>query len=221
MSNKFHSNQDNMQYLISDGLQDYPESLNIMEKTVAGIISGTSDELVWLTEHPPLYTAGSSAAKHDLLEADKFPVYQTGRGGQYTYHGPGQRVVYVMLDLKKRQATDIKAYIFDLEQWIINTLNFFGVDGQRRQGRVGIWVENEGTEEKIAAIGIRVRKWVTYHGIAININPDLSHFEGIVPCGISQYGVTSLEKLGINVPKEKVDEVLKREFENIFMPIRK
>ncbi len=208
-----------MQYLLSDNLQEYPESLKIMEKRVADIISGDEDELLWFVEHPPLYTAGSSANRDDLLDGNKFPVFETGRGGQYTYHGPGQRVVYTMLNLKKRNAMDIKAYIFNLEQWIINTLKTFGIDGQRRRGRVGIWVVKDGREEKIAAIGIRVRKWITYHGIAININPDLSHFKGIVPCGHTEYGVTSLEKLGIQVLKEDFDKVLKEEFENIFIEL--
>jgi lipoyl(octanoyl) transferase len=205
-----------MQFQINNNLQDYPEAIEIMEKRVADIIAGKEEELVWFTQHPPLYTSGSSANSEDLLDKNKFPVYQTGRGGQYTYHGPGQRVVYVMLNLKKRDAMDIKAYIYNLEQWIINTLKVLGVESQRRQGRVGIWVVTGEREEKIAAIGIRVRKWVTYHGIALNINPDLSHFEGIVPCGISQYGVTSLEKLGINVSVQEVDEILKQEFNKIF-----
>jgi len=206
-----------MQILHGDSLQDYHESSQTMEQRVAQIIEGKEDELLWFVEHPPLYTAGSSAKEEDLIDKDKFPVYETGRGGQYTYHGPGQRVVYAMLNLKQRDAMDIKAYVYNLEQWVINTLTTLGIDGQRRQGRVGIWVvSDQGKEEKIAAIGIRVRKWVTYHGIALNINPDLSHFEGIVPCGISQYGVTSLKKLGITIPMNEIDDILKQEFEKIF-----
>lgn len=206
-----------MQILHSDGLQDYHESSKAMEERVADIISGQKGELIWFLQHPPLYTAGSSANEEDLIDKDKFPVYETGRGGQYTYHGPGQRVVYVMLNLKQRDAMDIKAYVYNLEQWVINTLKRLGVAGERRQGRVGIWVVSEnGAEEKIAAIGIRVRKWVTYHGIALNVDPELSHFEGIIPCGISQYGVTSLKKLGINIPINEIDIILKEEFEKIF-----
>ena len=190
-----------------------------MEDRVAQINLKTAQELLWFVQHPPLYTAGTSADSADLLDSNKFPVYQTGRGGQYTYHGPGQQVVYVMLDLKQRNAMDIKLYVRNLEQWLINSLAVFGVEGQRRDGRVGIWVVLEDkTEAKIAAIGIRVRKWVTYHGIALNISPNLSHFDGIVPCGISQYGVTSLEKLGIKIAKEEAQEVLQEEFNKIFCP---
>lgn len=206
-----------MQYLKNDGLTDYELAVQFMENQVAEINLKTAQELVWFVEHPPLYTAGTSANASDLLDSGGFPVFQTGRGGQYTYHGPGQQVVYVMLDLKQRNAMDVKLYVRNLEQWLINSLAVFGVEGQRRSGRVGIWVVlNDKSEAKIAAIGIRVRKWVTYHGVALNICPDLSHFDGIIPCGISQYGVTSLEKLGIRITKEEVQQVLEKEFGNIF-----
>ncbi len=208
-----------MQYLKNDGFTDYEFAIKSMEDRVAQITLKTAQELLWFVEHPPLYTAGTSANSSDLLDVSRFPVYQTGRGGQYTYHGPGQQVIYVMLDLKERNAMDVKLYVRNLEQWLINALAVFGIKGQRRDGRVGIWVVlADKSEAKIAAIGIRVRKWVTYHGVALNICPDLSHFSGIVPCGISQYGVTSLEKLGIRVTKEEVQEVLKEEFNKIFCP---
>jgi len=184
---------------ISTGAQDYLQSVQYMEDRIAGIKDGRTDEQVWLLGHPSLYTAGTSAKATDLIDA-KFPVFETGRGGQYTYHGPGQRIGYVMLDLKKRQqAPDIKQYIHDLEQWIINTL-------QARSG----------AENKIAAIGVRVRHWVTYHGISINLNPDLSHFNGIVPCGINDAGVTSFEQLGVDVTQSQLDKVLQKEFLKIF-----
>ncbi|VAV94388.1 Octanoate-[acyl-carrier-protein]-protein-N-octanoyltransferase, partial [hydrothermal vent metagenome] len=170
----------------------------------------TAPELVWLLEHPPLYTAGTSADSRDLISPDRFPVYETGRGGQYTYHGPGQRVAYVMLDLSKR-ARDVRKYVHNLEQWVIDTLAAFDVIAERRAGRVGVWVtRSDGREEKIAAIGVRVRKWVTYHGICINVAPDLDHYSGIVPCGISEHGVTSLSDLGRNVTMEEVDAALKQ-----------
>lgn len=187
-----------------------------MEERVASIISGSEGDLVWLLEHPPLYTSGTSAKAEDLLDTQKFPVYEAGRGGQYTYHGPGQRIGYVMLDLKKREKQDVRAFIYNLEEWLINTIAQFGITGQRREGRVGIWVECDGTEKKIAAIGVRLRKWVTYHGVALNINPELSHFSGIVPCGISQYGVTSLCALGVDVSKEEIDKIMQQEFNRIF-----
>ena len=187
-----------------------------MEERVAQLISGEKDELVWLVEHPPLYTAGTSAKMADLLEPDKFPVYHIGRGGEFTYHGPGQRVVYVMLDLRKRKAEDIRAYVQNLEQWIINTLARFAIISGRRNGRIGIWVETPTGEAKIAAIGIRVRKWVTYHGIAINLAPDLANFKGIIPCGISEYGVTSFANLSKKTTMEELDIVLKEEFLKLF-----
>lgn len=205
--------QHNIEWTISPNPIDYEDALHVMEETVADIRADKSPEQVWLLEHPPLYTAGTSAKESDLLKS-QFPVYQTGRGGQYTYHGPGQRVAYVMLDLKKRQKTpDIKQYICDLERWIINTLQEFDIKGERREGRVGIWVvKPDGSEAKIAAIGVRIRHWVTYHGISINLNPDLTHFSGIVPCGISDAGVTSFDDLGIQATMNELDEALKRNF---------
>ncbi len=195
----------------------YEDALAVMEDTVADIRAGTSPEQVWLLEHPPLYTAGTSAKSEDLVLQNgepKFPVFETGRGGQYTYHGPGQRVGYVMLDLKKRQQTpDIKQYVRNLEQWIIDTLQEFDIKGERREGRVGIWVVNpDGSEAKIAAIGVRIRHWVTYHGISINLNPDLSHFDGIVPCGIAEHGVTSFEDLGVKATMDELDLALQKNF---------
>jgi lipoyl(octanoyl) transferase len=201
---------------ISAGLTPYQQAVAAMEQRVADIREGRAGELIWLVEHPPLYTAGTSANQQDLLDATRFPVHTTGRGGQYTYHGPGQRVVYVMLDLKKRDP-DIRKFVCNLENWIIATLAAFNVKGERREGRVGVWVNREGgREDKIAALGVRVRKWVTYHGIAINVDPDLSHYTGIVPCGISQYGVTSLVDLGLPVTMADVDTVLRQTFEKVF-----
>lgn len=198
-----------MEWKISEEPVDYPEAVEFMEKRVAAIRDGTADELVWLLEHPSIYTAGTSAKAEDLLNP-KFPVFETGRGGQYTYHGPGQLIAYVMLDLKKRsQEPDLKKYICNLEQWIINTLEALDIRGERREGRVGIWVDTDGREEKIAAIGVRVRHWVTYHGISINIDPNLSHFEGIVPCGIQGHGVTSLKALGQDCLLENLHKILK------------
>ncbi|MCB2081141.1 MAG: lipoyl(octanoyl) transferase LipB [Hyphomicrobiales bacterium] len=199
----------------------YPEALAQMEQRVADIRAGNAPELVWLLEHPPLYTAGTSARPEDLLDQDRFPVYSTGRGGQYTYHGPGQRVVYLMLDLRARSPEgkpDLRRYVWLLEEWIIQTLAKLGVTGERREGRIGIWVCREnGEENKIAALGVRVRQGVAYHGIAINVNPDLSHFSGIVPCGIQQHGVTSLYKeCGIR-EMQRVDSALKQTFQTLFL----
>ena len=193
----------------------YPEAVAAMEARAAAIRDGGARELVWLLEHPPLYTAGTSAREADLLEPDRFPVYRTGRGGQYTYHGPGQRVAYVMLDLKRR-GPDVRCYVHNLEDWVIRTLARFNVTGERRDGRVGIWVAKSGGESKIAAIGVRVRRWVTYHGIAINVDPDLSHFDGIVPCGIAEHGVTSLTDLGLPVTLADLDVALKETFAEVF-----
>lgn len=205
-----------MLFLTQPELIDYETAVSNMEKRVEGIRAGIAEEAVWLLEHPPLYTAGTSAKAEDLVHP-RFPVYQTGRGGQYTYHGPGQRVAYVMLDLKKRQAEpDIKKYVWQLEEWIIQTLAELGVHGERREGRVGIWVVEGKMESKIAAIGVRVRHWVTYHGISININPDLSHFNGIIPCGIKDFGVTSLEKLRLNHSMSEVDSCLEQHFRGVF-----
>ena len=205
-----------MDWLSSSELTLYPEAVSFMESRVEAIHAGQVDELVWLLEHPPLYTAGTSAKADDLLNP-RFPAYQTGRGGQYTYHGPGQRVAYVMLNLKKRQQSpDIKKYVWQLEEWIIHSLAALGVAGERREGRVGIWVVAPGRESKIAAIGVRVRHGVTYHGISINVNPDLSHYAGIVPCGIREHGVTSLENLGVKAGMAELDEALKATWPDIF-----
>jgi lipoyl(octanoyl) transferase len=199
---------------ISDSLVSYPEALAEMEARAAAIAEATAGELVWLLEHPPIYTAGTSAQDGDLLDA-RFPVYHTGRGGQFTYHGPGQRVGYAMLDLKRRKP-DVRAYVHDLEQWLIETLKELGVKGERREGRVGIWVGRGLREDKIAALGVRIKRWVTFHGVALNVNPDLSHFSGIVPCGVRAHGVTSLADLGIVATMDDVDAALKKSFEKIF-----
>ncbi|MXN64109.1 lipoyl(octanoyl) transferase LipB [Stappia sp. GBMRC 2046] len=208
-----------VEWVISDGLVDYEAALAEMEERVAKIAAGEAAERVWLLEHPPLYTAGTSAEEADLLAPDRFPVYRAGRGGQYTYHGPGQRVVYVMLDLKRRQA-DIRAFIAALEDWLIGTLWNFHIRGERREDRVGVWVrrpdKGREAEDKIAAIGIRVRRWVSFHGISLNVEPELEHFEGIVPCGVTQHGVTSLVDLGIPVTMEETDSILRQEFERRF-----
>jgi lipoyl(octanoyl) transferase len=185
-----------------------------MEDRAAAIRAGEAHEQVWLLEHPPIYTAGTSAREADLLKA-RFPVHRTGRGGQFTYHGPGQRVGYVMLDLHRR-GQDVRAYVSDLEQWLIETLAQFGVQGERREGRVGIWVARGAHEDKIAALGVRVRRWVTFHGVALNVAPDLSHYDGIVPCGISGHGVTSLADLGVPVSMADVDLAMRESFVKIF-----
>lgn len=190
------------------GFVPYPDALGIMQARVAAIQAHQEKELVWLLEHPPLYTAGTSAKESDLIDATTFPVYQTGRGGQFTYHGPGQRVVYVMIDLAKR-GKDLRTYVYALEQWVIETLALLNIKGERRQGRVGIWVVTPFGEEKVAAIGVRVSKWISYHGIAINVAPDLNHFSGIVPCGLPEFGVTSLQKLGTNISLSQLDQLLK------------
>lgn len=238
-----------MEFKASKGLVGYEEAVAFMDTRVAGIHDGSAGECVWFLEHPALYTAGTSAKADDLLDASKsfgFPVYKSGRGGEHTYHGPGQRVAYVMLDLKKHPSLrhsgvgrnlediqhkdpglrrddvkgvvpDIKKYVWQLEEWIIRTLAEFGVQGERRCGRVGIWhVSSDGSENKIAAVGVRVRHWITLHGIAINVAPDLSHFGGIVPCGISEHGVTSLQALGVDVSLEEVDAVLQAKFGEVF-----
>lgn len=205
-----------MIFLSQTELIDYETAVSEMEARVSGIRTGMADEAVWLLEHPPLYTAGTSANPKDLINP-RFPVFETGRGGQYTYHGPGQRVAYVMLNLKKRQTEpDIKKYVWQLEEWIILTLAEFGIKGERREGRVGIWVVQGLTENKIAAIGVRVRHWVTYHGISINLNPDLSHFSGIVPCGIREYGVTRIVDMNPAVTMEDLDKALQTSFDKVF-----
>jgi lipoyl(octanoyl) transferase len=202
------------------GQTAYPEALAAMETRVAAIAAGTEPDLLWLLEHPPLYTAGTSAQASDLLAPERFPVFKAGRGGQYTYHGPGQRVAYVMMDLKRRAAPpglDIRCFVHDLEEWLIRTLARFGIMGERRAGRIGIWVTDKlGREAKIAALGIRVRRWISFHGVALNVNPDLSHFTGIVPCGVSQHGVTSLHALGVTATMDEVDAALEAEFAAVF-----
>jgi lipoyl(octanoyl) transferase len=211
-----------VEWRILDGLAPYAQTLAAMEARAEAIRAGTAGECVWLLEHPPLYTAGTSARPQDLVER-RFPVHDVGRGGQYTYHGPGQRVGYVMLDLKRR-SEDVRAFVCALEDWIIQTLAGFNLRGERREDRVGVWVKRpdkgEGCEDKIAALGIRVRRWVTFHGVSLNVEPDLSHFAGIVPCGIAQpaYGVTSLVDLGLPVVMSEADAILRREFETIFGP---
>lgn len=204
-------------WLIEDRLVPYPEAVAFMENRVAEIRVGSAPETIWLVEHPPLYTAGTSAKAGDLLLPDRFPVYETGRGGQFTYHGPGQRVAYVMLDLQARGG-DLRRFVHDLEEWLIRTLARFNVTGERRDGRVGIWVKDGKREDKIAALGVRVRRGVSYHGISLNLEPDLSHFDGIVPCGISEqnFGVTSLAKLGIMITMPELDMALKGAFAEVF-----
>jgi lipoyl(octanoyl) transferase len=210
------------EWRVSDSLVPYEAAVAFMQARAAGIAAGRKRELVWLLEHPPLYTSGTSALPEQLIEA-RFPVFESGRGGQMTYHGPGQRVAYVMLDLKRR-SPDVRRYVASLEEWIIRTLATFNVRGERREDRIGVWVrrpvKGEGYEDKIAAIGIRVSHWVTLHGMAFNVDPDLSHFSGIVPCGVSEarYGVTSLADLRIPVSMPEVDMVLRREFEALFGP---
>lgn len=195
-------------FLVSKDLVPYEDALLEMDSRVKAIHEGTANEAIWLLEHPPIYTAGTSANEIDLRNP-QFPVYATGRGGQYTYHGPGQRIAYVMLDLKKRQKhPDVKRFVCNLEAWIIKALADFGVKGERREGRIGIWVNSDTGESKIAAIGVRVRHWITLHGVSINVNPDLSHFEGIIPCGISEHGVTSLKALGKQASMKNLDEKL-------------
>lgn len=203
---------------IRPGLLPYPEAVDFMERRVAAIADGQAPELVWLVEHPPIYTAGTSAKDADLLDA-RFPVYKTGRGGQFTYHGPGQRVGYVMLNLHPRGG-DVRQFVHDLEEWLIRTLARFNVKGERRDGRVGIWVARGSREDKIAALGVRVRRWVTFHGVALNVEPDLTHFTGIVPCGIRGHGVTSLADLGIPATMADVDVALRAAFEEVFGPTR-
>lgn len=209
-----------VEWLISDGIVPYAEALATMDARSAAIAAGSAPELVWLIEHPPLYTAGTSANRADVIDA-RFPVFEAGRGGQMTYHGPGQRVAYAMLDLKRREP-DVRRFVATLEEWLIRTLAAFNVRGERREDRVGVWVrrpdKGEGYEDKIAAIGIRVRHWVTLHGVALNVEPDLSHFTGIVPCGVheNRYGVTSLADLGIHVSMAEVDMALKASFEELF-----
>ena len=204
--------------VVSGEPQAYPEALKVMEAQVAAIAAGQEPERVWLLQHPALYSAGTSAKPADLVSPNRFPVFETGRGGQYTYHGPGQRVAYVMLNLAKRGG-DVRAFVAALENWLIATLAEFGVNGERREDRVGIWVRHDGSESKIAAIGIRVRRGITFHGVSLNVNPDLSHFDGIIPCGVTEHGVTSLAALGVAATMAEVDAALCRNFELIFGPM--
>ncbi len=213
-----------VEWRVSNGLTPYPDALAHMESHVNAMLAGKADEQVWLVEHPPMYTAGTSAKRADLIAPNTFDVFESRRGGEYTYHGPGQRVAYVMLDLNKR-GRDVRAYVAKLEAWVIATLAQFNVQAGRREGRVGVWVDRperpalpDGriAEDKIAAIGVRIRRWVTFHGISINIEPDLSHYNGIVPCGIADYGVTSLVDLGLPTTMDDLDLALKRSFAEIF-----
>jgi lipoyl(octanoyl) transferase len=215
MDSETGAGSDRIEWRVSAAAIPYPEAIEQMEQRVAAIRAGTAPELIWLLQHPPLYTAGTSARDEELLEPGRFPVYRAGRGGRYTYHGPGQRVVYVMLDLARR-SEDVRCYVHYLEEWGIRTLARFGVAGERREGRVGIWVRSGNHEAKIAAIGVRVRRWVSYHGMAINIDPDLDHFRGIVPCGIAEHGVTSLAALGISATMAEVDAALRETFDAVF-----
>jgi lipoyl(octanoyl) transferase len=212
---------DEIEWQVSGAPVAYEPAVAAMEARVAAIRAGAARELIWLLEHPPLYTAGTSARASDLVEPGLFPVHRSGRGGQYTYHGPGQRVGYVMLDLRQRGA-DLRAYVHALEEWLIRTLARFGIAGERREGRVGIWVdEGGGRESKIAAIGVRVRHWVSFHGVALNVDPDLSHYRGIIPCGISEHGVTSLARLGVKADMSAVDAALRATFNEVFdRPLR-
>ena len=216
-----------VEWLVEPGLTAYGQALAFMEERVAAIREGRAGELVWLVEHPPLYTAGTSAKIEDLVDPDRFPVFDAGRGGEYTYHGPGQRVAYVMLDLKRRRE-DVRAFVAALEEWIIASLAGFNVRGERREDRVGVWVvrpdrlrqsDGASAEDKIAAIGIRLRRWVSFHGIAVNVEPDLSHFSGIVPCGVNDHGVTSLVDLGLPVTMPDFDMALKAAFRKVFGPV--
>ena len=209
-------------WAVSTGPVPYPAAVAAMEARAAAIADGSASELIWLLEHPPLYTAGVSAKAGDLIQPDRFPVFESGRGGQFTYHGPGQRVAYVMLDLTKR-GRDVRAFVAALEAWIIDALAAFNVTGELREGRVGVWVERKGAgwsrEDKIAAIGVKLRRWVSFHGISLNVEPDLSHFSGIVPCGQTEHGVTSLVDLGLPVAMDGADAALRASFAKIFGPV--
>ena len=213
-----------LKWMKTEKFINYPDALEQMEQIVSGLISGNDLEHVWLLEHPELYTAGTSANLSDLIDPDLFPVYSSQRGGQYTYHGPGQRIAYTMLDLNKR-GKDVRKYVHSLEEWIIQTLAEFDIKGERRKDRVGVWVVRDDKppsssgqflEDKIAAVGVRLRKWISFHGIAINVNPNLNHYKGIVPCGIQQHGVTSLLDLGLKVTIEDLDKALIKTFDNVF-----
>ncbi|WP_291666662.1 lipoyl(octanoyl) transferase LipB [Bosea sp. (in: a-proteobacteria)] len=210
-----------VEWVVAEGLTGYDEAVAEMEARAALIADGEARERVWLVEHPPLYTAGTSAKDEDLIAPERFPVFRSGRGGQFTYHGPGQRVAYVMLDLKRRQP-DLRRFVAALEGWLIGALDDFNIRGERREDRVGVWVRRPDrgadVEDKIAAIGIRVRRWVSFHGISFNVDPELSHFDGIVPCGVSRHGVTSLVDLGLPVSMAEADSVLREAFERVFGP---
>ncbi|MDP5216745.1 lipoyl(octanoyl) transferase LipB [Ruegeria sp. 2205SS24-7] len=216
-----------MDWITSDGLTDYDEAVAFMEARASAIAAGEAEECIWLLEHPPLYTAGTSARREDLTDPDRFPVYESKRGGQYTYHGPGQRVVYVMLDVGRR-GKDVRRFVQQLEEWVIATMDQFNLRGHIREGRVGVWIVRDDKplttsgakpEDKIAAIGIRLRKWVSFHGISINVEPDLSHFDGIVPCGITEHGVTSLVDLGLPVTMGDLDVALRKSFDQVIGPL--
>lgn len=209
---------------LTTGLTPFPQALAEMEARVTAILDGSAPECLWFLEHPPLYTAGTSAKPQDLLRPEAFPVFESRRGGEYTYHGPGQRVVYAMLDLNRR-GRDVRAYVWKLEEWVIQTLNHFNIHGERRPGRVGVWVVRPGkpprpdgnpAEDKIAAIGVRIRRWVSFHGLSLNVEPDLNHYDGIVPCGVARHGVTSLVDLGLPVTMADVDAALKESFQAVF-----
>lgn len=213
-----------VEWAVSTVQVPYPQAVAAMEARAAAIAEGQAGELVWLLEHPPLYTAGVSSKPSDLLDETRFPVFESGRGGQFTYHGPGQRVAYVMLDLTKRRR-DVRAFVASLEAWVIGALAAFNVDGEIRDGRVGVWVERKvpglpPREDKIAAIGVKLRRWVSFHGISLNVEPDLGHFSGIVPCGQTEHGVTSLVDLGLPVTLDEADEALRTSFRDVFGPVR-
>ncbi|HIA22064.1 MAG TPA: lipoyl(octanoyl) transferase LipB [Alphaproteobacteria bacterium] len=205
-----------IEWKITDSLVPYKSSVEAMEQRVAAIRTGVARELVWLLEHPEIYTRGTSANEDELLRKPRFPVFETGRGGRYTYHGPGQRVIYVMLDLRRR-GSDIRAYVRDLEQWLIDSLADFGLNAERRLGRVGIWIpRDDGCEAKIGAIGVRVRRWISFHGVSLNVEPNLDHYSDIVPCGVLDHGVTSIADLGLKIKMSDVDFVLRQNFEKNF-----
>jgi lipoyl(octanoyl) transferase len=213
-----------VEWAVSAAPVPYPDAVKAMHARVEAILAGEARELVWLLEHPPLYTAGISAKPHDLIDAGRFPVFETERGGQFTYHGPGQRVAYVMLDLRER-GRDVHRFVKALEGWVIGALAEFNVQGELRDGRVGVWVERKGPsfqrEDKIAALGVKLRRWVSFHGISLNVEPELSHFAGIIPCGVSEHGVTSLVDLGHTVTMDEADAALKKSFEALFGPVTK
>jgi lipoyl(octanoyl) transferase len=208
-----------IEWRCSDEPMPYEMAVAEMERRIAAIRAGSAPELVWLLEHPPLYTAGTSARPEDLLDPRRLPVYQSGRGGQYTYHGPGQRVAYVLLDLDRR-GRDVRCHVWRLEEWMIRTLDRFNVRGERRDGRIGVWIAGaDGREDKIAAIGVRVRHWVSYHGVALNVDPELDHFRGIVPCGVTEHGVTSLARRGIIASMPEIDVALRATFDEVFSTV--